>query len=67
MIVPASSSDKESQRKALDRFNAMAYNSPELMRFVNIASDAFDRKGTMKLALHIKQGEPKGGEGFFSF
>lgn len=62
--IPSSDAD---QKKIVDSFVAMAYNRPELMRFLNIAVDTFERKGTMKLSLHIKSGEPKGGDGSFSF
>jgi len=37
------------------------------MRFIQIAVDTFDRKGTMKLTMDVKAGEAKGGSGNFSF
>lgn len=59
--------EPEDARKAVDKFIATAYNSPALMKFIQIAVDTFDRKGTMQLALHVKAGEAKGGNGSFSF
>ena len=69
MIVETSKEPKEPAeiKKTLDRFTAAAYNNINLMKFIQIAVDAVDRKGTMQLTMHIKSGEVKGGCGNFSF
>ena len=69
MIVETSKEPKEPAeiKKTLDRFAAAAYNNINLMKFISIAVDTFDRGGTMQLTLHVKSGEVKGGCGNFSF
>jgi hypothetical protein len=54
-------------KQALDTFVSMAYTCPELMKFIRVAVDTFERRGTAKLTLHVKDGAPKGGDGTFSF
>jgi hypothetical protein len=66
MIVDPSKEPGE-DKKSLDMFMKTAYTNNALKKFINVAVDAFDRKGTMKLSLDIKSGEPKGGSGNFSF
>ena len=66
-MIPAPSSTNEEQRKAIDRFTLTAYNNPNLMKFIEVAVDTFERKGTMRLMMDIKAGEAKGGEGSFKF
>lgn len=66
MNAPAPISEKEA-RIAVDKFVTMAHNNQHLMDFIRIAIDTSERKGTMKLTLHIKAGEAKGGDGNFSF
>lgn len=66
MSVPPAISAEET-RKAVDRFAGIAYTCPALVKFIQIAVDTFDRKGTMKLTMDIKAGETKGGNGNFSF
>ena len=56
-----------SSKQVLDKINEMAYTCPELMKFLRVAADTFDRKGTAKLTLHVKDGVPRGGDGTFSF
>ena len=66
MIVETAKEPGES-KKTLDKFSNVAYTNTKLMDFVKIAVRAFESKSTMKLALDIKTGEPKGGSGNFSF
>ena len=66
-MVASPSVTTEAQKKALDSLALLAYNSPILMKFIQVAVDTFERHGTMKLTLHVKDGEPKGGDGTFSF
>lgn len=66
MIFPPTKEPSE-EKKALDKFNNVAYNNQHLMQFIRIAVDTFERKGTMKLTLHVKDGAAKGGDGNFSF
>jgi hypothetical protein len=54
-------------RKTVDKFVAMAHNNEHLMRFLKVTVDSIEQKSTTKLTLHLKSGEPKGGEANFSF
>ncbi len=66
MILSPTTNAREKQ-EAVDKFVAMAHNNEHLMKFIEIAVDAFARKGTIQLTLHVKCGEAKGGGGNFSF
>jgi hypothetical protein len=66
MIVETAKEPGE-QKIILDKFLLTVHNNSALKKFISIAVDAFDRKGTMKLSLDIKSGEAKGGSGNFSF
>jgi hypothetical protein len=59
--------DSVAARKTVDKFVAMAHNNEHLMRFLEVTVNSIEQKSTTKLTLHLKSGEPKGGEANFSF
>lgn len=66
-MILSPSAEPASAQIAVDKFIQTAHNNIALMKFIEVAVDVFERKGTMKLIMDIKAGEAKGGEGSFKF
>lgn len=66
-MIGSPSAAEDARKKAVDKFVQTAYNSEALLKFIQVAVDVFERKGTMRLIMDIKAGEAKGGEGTFKF